>query len=77
MKTRLNVNIDDELKAQTGAKLNELGLDYTTAVTIYFKQILAQGKIPFEITTHRTYSADEVLGTNWDKGLEQVEDEWE
>ena len=39
-KERLTINLDKELKEETAKVLEELGLDYTTAVTIYFKQIV-------------------------------------
>lgn len=76
-KARLNINLDSELKQKTADTLDELGLDFTTAITIYFKQIVNQQKIPFEIAVKRYYTTDEVLGADWREGLEDVEDEWE
>lgn len=75
-KERLNVNLDKELKKETAEVLAALGLDFTTAITVYFKQIVSKGKIPFEISTNRYYSAEEVMGNNWRNELEDVEDEW-
>lgn len=37
-KERLNISIDAKLKKDTGAILESLGLDFTTAINIYFKQ---------------------------------------
>lgn len=76
-KERLNVNLDKELKKETAEVLAELGLDFTTAINVYFKQIVSKGKIPFEISTNRYYSAEEVMGNNWRNDLDDVEDEWE
>lgn len=77
VKERLNVNLDKELKKETAEVLAELGLDFTTAINVYFKQIVSKGKIPFEISTNRYYSAEEVMGNNWRNDLDDVEDEWE
>ena len=54
-KVRLNVNLDTDLKQKTAETLNALGLDFTTAITAYFKQIVSKQKIPFELSK----SADE------------------
>jgi DNA-damage-inducible protein J len=76
-KERLNVNIDSDLKEKTGEMLNELGLDFTTAITIYFKQIVNKQKIPFEISNTKLYSIEDIAGKNWREGLDDLEDEWE
>ena len=39
-KSRLNLNIDSDLKENVGKILSEMGLDYTTAINIYFRKIL-------------------------------------
>ena len=77
-KVRLNINIDSGLKNETGKMLDSLGLDFTTAITIYFKQIVKKRKIPFEISDATSYvSVEEVAGINWHDNLSEVEDEWE
>jgi DNA-damage-inducible protein J len=76
-KARLNVNIDSKLKEDAGAMLDKLGMDFTTAITVYFNQIVKKRKIPFEISDARYYSVEEVAGKNWREGLETLEDEWE
>jgi DNA-damage-inducible protein J len=76
-KTRLNVNIDSTLKEETSKMLDKLGMDFTTAITVYFNQIVRKRKIPFEISDSRYYSVEEVAGASWRDGLEKVEDEWE
>ncbi len=75
-KVRLNVNIDPKLKEETAIMLDNLGLDFTTAITVYFRQIVDKRKIPFEISETRYYSIEEVAGENWRDGLDKVEDEW-
>ncbi|MBO1305042.1 type II toxin-antitoxin system RelB/DinJ family antitoxin [Enterococcus sp. 669A] len=76
-KERLNVNLDKDLKEETSKVLDELGLDYTTAITMYFKQIVNKKKIPFEISTEKYYSVEEVFGDNWRDRVAELEDEWE
>lgn len=60
-KERLNVNLDSELKKDTAETLEALGLDFTTAINIYFKQIVSKQKIPFEISVPKYFSAEEVM----------------
>ncbi|MBJ8350194.1 type II toxin-antitoxin system RelB/DinJ family antitoxin [Streptococcus zalophi] len=77
-KTRLNVNIDSELKNEVGDILSEIGLDYTSAINIYFKKIKKFKKIPFELgLQEETYSIEEFLGEDWRTGLEVIGDDWE
>ena len=47
----VNIRIDEELKKQTEVLLSEMGLNMTTAVNIFLRQVLRTGGIPFEITT--------------------------
>ena len=76
-KERLNLNLDKTLKHETAKMLESLGLDFTTAVNIYFKQIVKKKRIPFIISDARYLSTEEVAGLNWRDGLEEIEDEWE
>ena len=48
--TNLNIRIDKELKEQAEVFFSELGMNMTTAVNIFFRQSLRQGKIPFELS---------------------------
>jgi len=76
-KERLNVNVDSTLKAQTAATLAEIGLDFTTAINVYFRKIVSTRRIPFELSASPLYSVDEVAGPGWRDGLDLVADEWE
>ena len=76
-KVRLNINLDPDLKNETAKMLDNLGLDFTTAINIYFKQIIKKKRIPFEISDTRYLSVEEVAGLNWRDGLDKIEDEWE
>ena len=48
--TNLNIRIDKELKGRAETFFGELGLNMTTAVNIFVRQSLREGKIPFEIS---------------------------
>ena len=76
-KARLNLSIDSELKQEVGEVLNEIGLDYTTAINLYFNKIRRDRKIPFELEARKYLTVDEFLGSNWREGLENVEDGWD
>ena len=49
-KVSTNISIDAETKAKAQAMLADLGLDLSTAVNIFLKQMLYEGGIPFSIT---------------------------
>ena len=53
----LNMRIDDNLKKDAEALFDELGLNMTTATTIFFKQCLRCRGIPFELSADPFYSA--------------------
>ena len=47
----VNIRLDEDLKKQTEKLLADMGLNMTTAVNIFLRQVLRTGGIPFEITT--------------------------
>jgi len=49
---QVNIRIDDSLKEKADSLFDELGLNMTTAINIFVRQVVRQGRIPFEITTH-------------------------
>ena len=51
--TNLCVRIDTELKAQAETLFNELGMNLTTAITVFFRQAVRESRIPFEIKWDR------------------------
>ena len=48
---QVNIRLDDDLKARADSIFEELGLNMTTAFTMFIRQTIRQGGIPFEITT--------------------------
>ena len=47
---QINIRIEDELKARADMLFEELGLNTTTAINMFFRQALRQGGIPFDVT---------------------------
>ena len=47
--TNLNVRIDAELKKQSEQIFNELGLNMSTALTVFLRQTVRSNGIPFEM----------------------------
>lgn len=50
----LTLAIDDKLKKETKANLEKMGLDFTTAVRMYFISINQNGELPFTPNIGRT-----------------------
>ena len=48
--TNLSIRIDRGLKDEADQVFNEMGMNLTTAITIFVRQAVRQKKIPFEIT---------------------------
>ena len=49
--TNISIRMDTELKKQAESMFAEIGLNMTTAMNIFLRQVVRQGKIPFEIAT--------------------------
>lgn len=47
--TSITIRMDEGLKKQAEVLFDEMGLNMTTAFTIFTKAVVRQGKIPFEI----------------------------
>ena len=52
-KVSTNISLDADLKRQSQELLADLGLDLTTAVTIFLKQTVREQGIPFEISREK------------------------
>lgn len=48
----ITIRIDENLKKQAERLFDEMGMNMTTAYTIFTKAVVRQGKIPFEITAN-------------------------
>jgi DNA-damage-inducible protein J len=54
--TNLSIRIDRDLKNEADLIFNEMGMNLTTAITIFIKQAVRQKKIPFEIALNTSYN---------------------
>lgn len=52
----ITVRLDDNLKSNFANTCDELGLDMTTAFTIFAKKVSREKRIPFEISIEPFYS---------------------
>jgi hypothetical protein len=50
MTQNVNIRMDSELKRQAEELFDELGMNMSTAFTIFVRQAVRQRKIPFEIS---------------------------
>lgn len=54
----INIRIDDDLKKNAEILFNDLGLNMTTATTMFLKQCLLCHGLPFEVRIDPFYSAE-------------------
>ena len=54
-KTTLNIKIDKGIKERTARILAEMGLDHTTAIDMYYRQILSERRLPFQPSLAQAY----------------------
>lgn len=54
--TSINIRIDEELKKNMEETCKELGLNITTAFTIFAKKMSREKRIPFEVSIDPFYS---------------------
>ena len=47
----MSIRMDTELKKQADAMFSDMWLNMTTAMNMFLRQVVRQGKIPFEIAT--------------------------
>jgi len=53
-KANVNVKIDAKTKEQATALLVRMGLDQTTAIEMFFRQIIAEHRLPFQPIAAKT-----------------------
>ena len=46
----MSIRMDTELKKQADAMLADMGLNMTTAMNMFLRQVVRQGKIPLEFS---------------------------
>lgn len=56
--TSITIRMDENLKKQAEILFDDMGLNMTTAFTMFTKAVVRQNKIPFEITADPFYSVE-------------------
>lgn len=54
--TFINIRMDEDLKKSFDCVCNELGLNMTTAITIFAKKMSREHRIPFDVSVDPFYS---------------------
>jgi DNA-damage-inducible protein J len=57
--TNINVRIDSALKAEAQEVLGNLGMDLSTAISVYLTQVVLRRAIPFRISGRKITADDE------------------
>ncbi|MGM9579644.1 MAG: type II toxin-antitoxin system RelB/DinJ family antitoxin [Anaerovibrio sp.] len=81
----VQIRMDSELKKDVEQVFRDMGLNMTSAITMFCRQVLNQGKIPFEIRLSKNgYSAstirsmdDTLAGKNLSREFTSVDEMWE
>ena len=55
--TSITIRMDENLKRQAEVLFDDIGMNMTTAFTVFVKAAVRQNRIPFEITGDPFYSA--------------------
>ena len=59
--TNINVRVDTELKQSAESLFNDLGLNMSTAITMFLKSAVSYDGIPFEIKEFRMLKLEPLL----------------
>lgn len=68
--TDLHIRIDSDLKSEAEAVFEDLGVSPSNAVSIFYKQVVMQGGIPFQVVKHYKNATDLETMTNAELDLE-------
>lgn len=67
----VNVRMDDDLKKSFDSVCNELGMNMSTAITIFAKKMSREKRIPFDVSLDTFYSESNMK--NIRESLEQLD----
>ena len=66
---QVNIRIDDELKEKGDCLFKELGLSFSSAVSIFVSQAVRTRAIPFNVTAYKpeniTLASENALAKEW------------
>ena len=66
----ITVRMDDNLKNGFAKVCNELGMDMTTAITIFAKKVEREQRIPFDVSVDPFYSESNMKAI--DEAIERI-----
>lgn len=69
--TLVNIRMDEELKKSFDSVCNELGMNMTTAITIFAKKMVRENRVPFDVSIDPFYSEKNLKAM--EKSKEQLE----
>ena len=78
-----NMRIDARLKQEAESIFDELGLNMSTAITIFLKQVVQRNGLPFEVKLKipnaetRQVLEDSLAGKNLSGPFSTIEEMWE
>lgn len=82
--TTIQVRMDSALKKETEATLKSMGLSMSTAIHLFCRQVVNQGRIPFEIVAPSIPNAetrkvldDALAGKNLSRSFSNVDEMWD
>jgi len=52
---RISVNVDERVKHDAQQVFGEIGMDMTTAIDLFLRTAIREGRIPFSLQTERAY----------------------
>ena len=80
----LQVRLDADLKRDTEETLHSMGLNMSTAIQLFCRQVVNQQRIPFEVITPARFNIvtrqtldDTLEGKNLSRRFSSVDEMWE
>ena len=70
--TSINIRMDEELKKSFEDVCRQLGLNMTTAITIFAKKMSREKRIPFEVSIDAFYSISNIKALK--ESIKELED---
>ena len=66
---QLNIRIDDELKKEGDHLFRELGISFSSAISLFVSQAVRERAIPFQVTARKpsntTLASESALSKDW------------
>jgi len=72
IKANINVEIDANVKETAVLFLNRMGLDQTTAIELFYRQIIAERRLPFQPVVNLTLD-EQIIEAALENNPEEVE----